>query len=55
MVYCRVYTNYESAEMYRTVFHNIFDSMKARIGKLIKWSHIHGEGLKYVVIDMDSK
>jgi hypothetical protein len=55
MIYCRAYINYEFAEMYRIFFHNIFDSMKARIGKSIKWNHIHGEGLKYMIMDMNNK
>jgi hypothetical protein len=55
IIYCRAYINYESAEIYRIFFHNIFDSMRARTGKLIKWNYIYGEGLKYVVMDMDSK
>jgi hypothetical protein len=55
MVYCRAYTNYEFIEMYQMLFHKIFNLMKARIGKSIKWNHIHSENLKYIIIDMDSK
>jgi hypothetical protein len=55
IIYCRAYINYESIKMYQIFFHKVFDLMKARTGKLIKWNHIHSEELKYVVIDMNSK
>jgi NADH/NAD ratio-sensing transcriptional regulator Rex len=55
MIYCRAYINYEFTEMYQMLFHKVFDLMKARTGKSIKWNHIHSEGLKYVVMNMNNK
>jgi hypothetical protein len=58
-VYARCFITSETTEAYTNMFSKLFGLIKSTVenhghDKLV-WKHIHGYGIQYVTVDMDSK
>ena len=54
MTFVRVYVNYQSTEMYATLFREVFRVVSELTGQEIKWQHLHQSGFSCIVMDMDA-
>lgn len=54
LTYARVFTNAKTAEAYQRIFDTLAEVIRQYTGSCPTWRHIHGEGLVYVLADMDS-
>lgn len=55
MTLARIYMNHESAIGYERVFRHFFNLIELRIGRPLRWQTIHGNGIKAISMDMDTK
>lgn len=54
MTFVRVFVNYQSTEMYTTLFREVFRIIGEQTGQPVKWQHLHQSGFGCIVMDMDS-
>jgi hypothetical protein len=41
--------------MYQDLFQRLFNVITLRLGRPIRWQHLHGDGFAAVISDMDAK
>ena len=55
MTFLRVYVNKDTVIIYQILFERIFDLIRERTEREIRWRYLYEEGHAGIVIDMNSK
>jgi hypothetical protein len=55
MTFARAYINQENPYIYTYMFREVFRIVGSLCQTEVKWQHLHGTGLRALVMDMDSK
>lgn len=55
MTLARIYMNHESTLGYQRVFQHFFQLIEQQIGRQLHWQTVHGDGIKAIAMDMDTK